>query len=294
MDIDGVIIFEAESGIPLFSRLPEDVDAELFSGFISAIGHFSGEMTLGGLSLFATDEKIVYLAKGTKTITALIAPKKPEFDVASQFANDLGTQFEGRYDIPSVPQLREFDSFAPIADDFLTRIRHPFLHQVAIFLHSNYSGEVSLKSNMLTRTGSFEEVDIVIRLRKKQQTSPYSIEPAAYAHNDIILVRAVDGEITRGDLLDFLDRTESYATRVLDGDELKFRPIFPTDAIIVAREYAENIHELYDRFPRDNYKPYISGTHIFVGSGENTQNDHKCFVTFWRWRNDGPPLKVFG
>lgn len=294
MEIDGVIIFEAESGIPLFHRLPDDVDPDLFSSFISAVGHFSGEMTLGGLSLFATDEKVVYLSKGEKIITALIAPKKPEFDVASQFANDLGNQFEGRYEISDTPQPKEYDGFAPIADDFLNRVRHPFLHQVAIFLHAEYGGEVSLKSQLMTRTGSFEEIDIVIRHRKKSEPNPFSIEPASYAHNDVTLVRAVDGELSRGDLLDFLDRTESYATRILDDEELRFKPIFPANAIIVAREYADSITELYDRFPRKNGKPYVSGAHIFIGTNESTMSDHECFVTFWQWRNDGPPERVFG
>jgi hypothetical protein len=294
MEIDGVIIFETESGIPLFSRLPSDVDPELFSSFISAFGHFSGEMTLGGLSLFATDEKVVYLAKGEKIITALIAPKKPEFDVASQFASDLGNQFEGRYEIPDLIQPKEFDEFAKIADDFLNRIRHPFLHQVAIFLHATYGGEVSLKSQIMTQTGSFEEVDLVIRHRKKSEPNPFSIEPASYAHNDITLVRAVDGELSRGELLDFLDRTETYATRYLDGDELKFKPLFPNSAIVVAREYSESINELYERFPVKDGKPYIGGAHIFIGSGENVQSEHECFVTFWRFPTDGPPERVFG
>ena len=294
MEIDGVIIFESESGIPLFSRLPSDVDPELFSGFISAFGHFSGEMTLGGLSLFATDEKIVYLARGEKIITALIAPKKPEFDVASQFASDLGNQFEGRYEIPDLIHHDEFDDFATVADDFLNRLRHPFLHQVAIFLHATYGGEVSLKSKIMTQTGSFEEVDIVIRHRKKSEPSPFSIEPASYADNDITLVRAVDGELSRGDLLDFLDRTETYAIRYLDGDELKFKPLFPNSAIVVAREYSESIEELYGRFPKKDAKPYVSGTHIFLGSGESGQSAHECFVTFWRFPTDGPPERIFG
>jgi hypothetical protein len=295
MDIDGVIIFEAESGIPLFSRLPDDVDPELFSGFISAIGHFTGEMTLGGLSLFATEEKVVYLARGEQTITALIAPKKSEFDVASQFAKDLGNQFEGRYSIPDTPQPMEFNGFAPLADDFLSRIRHPFLHQVAIFLHATFGGEVSLKSKMMTRSGSFEEVDIVLRQRKMGENNPFSVEPASYAHNDISLVRAVDGEITRGDLLEFLDRTENYAIRTLLNDELQFRPRFPDNALVFARKYSSSIDDMYDRFPRYvDGRPYFSGTHIFVGTGENVTHDHRCFVTFWKWKTNGPPERIFG
>ncbi|TFF96858.1 hypothetical protein EU546_00390, partial [Candidatus Thorarchaeota archaeon] len=82
MDIEGVVIFEASSGIPLYSRMKSDTDPSLFSSFVAAIGHFSKELKFGGLSSFTTEEKVIYLAPREKTITALIAPKKKEYQEA--------------------------------------------------------------------------------------------------------------------------------------------------------------------------------------------------------------------
>ena len=53
MDIEGVVIFEASSGIPLYSRMKGDTDPSLFSSFVAAIGHFSRELRFGGLSSFS-------------------------------------------------------------------------------------------------------------------------------------------------------------------------------------------------------------------------------------------------
>ncbi|MGY5874667.1 MAG: hypothetical protein RTU30_02880 [Candidatus Thorarchaeota archaeon] len=293
MNIEGVIIFEVESGIPLFSRLRADIDPSLFSSFISAIGHFSGELALGGLTSFSTADKVVYLAPGKTTVTALISPKKAEFHVASQMADDLGRQFESRFDVPDTPQPRDYDSFSDAADEFLNRMEHPFLSQVAIFLHTEYHGDVSIKPKMMKRTGSFEEVDMLIRQRKRSD-SVYEIEPG-FKYDDLTIVKAIDGSMTRGELVDFFDSTEQYAVRVMNGDEMEFRPIFPSNVVVVARDFATNIPDLLERLPRNDGRPFIDGTHMYVGMPMKVvDSDYRCYVDLWRWRNDGPPEKIFG
>ncbi|MFW9910167.1 MAG: hypothetical protein ACFFEF_16545, partial [Candidatus Thorarchaeota archaeon] len=94
MDIEGVIIFDSKSGIPLFSRLRKGLDPSLFSSFVTAITHFSRELKLGGLSSFTTEEKRIILADRENTITALITPTQKEFQEAHSLALELGRQFE--------------------------------------------------------------------------------------------------------------------------------------------------------------------------------------------------------
>ena len=60
MDIEGVVIFEAESGVPLYSKMKGKTDPTLFSSFVSAIGHFSKQLKFGGLSSFTTEEKVIF------------------------------------------------------------------------------------------------------------------------------------------------------------------------------------------------------------------------------------------
>jgi hypothetical protein len=62
VDIEGIVIFDAVSGVPLFSRMKGTTDPSLFSSFIAAIGHFSKQLKFGGLSSFSTEEKVIYLA----------------------------------------------------------------------------------------------------------------------------------------------------------------------------------------------------------------------------------------
>jgi len=105
MDIEGVVIFEATSGVPLYSKMKGKTDPSLFSSFVSAIGHFSKEMRFGRLSSFTNDEKVIYLAPRDKTITALISPKKKEYQEAYSLASELDRTVPQYWQVMTVPAL---------------------------------------------------------------------------------------------------------------------------------------------------------------------------------------------
>jgi hypothetical protein len=62
MDIVAVLLFKSDSGSTLYSRKSKDVQEDLFSAFLTALKSFFSDFALGGLSTFASEEFIVYLA----------------------------------------------------------------------------------------------------------------------------------------------------------------------------------------------------------------------------------------
>lgn len=287
MDIEGVVIFEANSGIPLYSRMKGKTDPSLFSGFVSAIGHFSKELRFGGLSSFTTEEKVIYLAPREKTITALIAPKKKEYQVAYSLANELGRRFEENLEIPRVPQPMEYDSFASVADEFLTRMRNPFVSEVSSFVNGQYEGEVLVKARLFKRDGSQGVVDLLVdtSATKEREASSTDLFGANY-----IFVKVSESVIGRVQMIDFMDSLDGYGVRVMDRKGLGFRPYFPSRAVVVARSFDEGALQFVERFPKHNDTRYIDGTHIYAGlKMKDVPKESRCYVDLWRWREDSAP-----
>ncbi|MHA2297314.1 MAG: ADP-ribosylation factor-like protein [Candidatus Hodarchaeales archaeon] len=115
MQIDGVIIFDSVSGLPLFSKVDESIDSIMFSGFITAIRTFSTHLSLGGLSSFTTEEKRVFLAAKTRIITAMIISGDLEFKQGYSVAYEISEKFEDTYEVQihggtDLYAYREFNS----------------------------------------------------------------------------------------------------------------------------------------------------------------------------------------
>ncbi len=293
LDIEGVVIFETKSGIPLYSKLKEDIDPSLFSSFVAAIGHFSNELKLGGLSSFSTEEKVIFLAASDRTITALITPKRSEYQVAYQLAANLGNQFEERYETDSLNEPMTYDRFTTVVDDFMKKMKHPFLNRVAIFVHEQYGGEISIKPKLMKQNGSTGEIDILMKCSQKKDIG--KISASTILSGELTFVKAVDNEVTRGEILDFIDSTEGYGTMKVSRDELEFEPYFPSRAIIVGRKYSENVFEFLDKLPTEKGRPYVDGTHVYMGAKlKEMPKDCRCYLEVWKWHDDKAPELVVG
>ena len=296
LDIEGVVIFEARSGIPLYSKLKENIDPSLFSSFVAAVGQFSKELKLGGLSSFSTEEKVIFLAATEQTITALITPKRSEYQVAYQLAANLGNQFEDRFELNLEEPPQRYNQFTSVVDDFMRKMKHPFLNRVAIFVHEQYGGEISIKPKLMKQNGSTGEIDILVKLnQKKEDIDIRSISASTILSDELTFVKAVDNEITRGEILDFIDSTEGYGTMKVGKDELEFQPYFPSKAIIIGREYSENVFEFLGKLPNEKGKPYIDGAHVYMGMKmRDMPKDCRCFLELWKWHDDRTPELVYG
>ena len=301
MNIEGVIIFDAKSGIPLFSKLRENIDPSLFSSFITAIGHFSQELKFGGLSSFSTEEKVIHLAARETTITALISPKSPEYQQAYSLANELGRQFEdlhrqsdGEY------EPDEFSDFHEMAAEFLQKIRNPFYSRVAGFVHEKYGGSVSIKPRLMKRTGAEGIVDMVVNLPQKEGQPDNGGKKdrkglsSAFSKN-FIFVKVADGRLGRGEFLDFIDSIDGYGVRIISKGKINFMPYYPSRVVIVAREFDSNVFEYLKKLPKSNNQTYIDGAHVFAEiKMKDVPKNTKCIIELYEWREGTEPELVFG
>ncbi len=291
MDIEGVIIFDAKSGIPLFSKLKGDIDPSLFSGFISAIGHFSNELKLGGLSSFSTENKVIFLAPHDRVVTALVAPKKPEYQEAYALAKELGMEFSKRNDITVINQPERYLDFAVVVDEFMRKIRHPFISRVADFLHKKYGGEVSIKARLMKENGTEDTMDIVINLGVKKESIENGRKKKPLAEmlsENFIFCKVVDGRLSRAETIDFIESAGSYGARILEKEELVFVPYYPSHAIIVAREVGEDALQILRKLPQENGRPIIEGSRFTLRRSESS----RCPLELYEWRENGTPNEI--
>ena len=125
MDIDGVYLFKSESGIPLYSRKNVDVEEDLFSAFLSALKGFFNSFALGGLSTFASDDYIFYLASANNVLTSLIVDNRRKSDKYFNLAYEISIQYYKKFKNTvdsdtsiSSPPKEEFD---PILDQIIEK-----------------------------------------------------------------------------------------------------------------------------------------------------------------------------
>lgn len=290
MDIEGIVIFDAAAGVPLFSRMKTKIDPSLFSSFIAAIGLFSKELKFGGLSSFTTEEKVIYLAPREKIITALIAPKKKEYDMAYSLANELGRQFE-ESGIGTNPDRRQvYDEFSEIADQYLRKIQNPFLTRVSEFIQKQYPGKVTVRPSLMKRDGSQGTVDMMVEAGKK--SSDDSVSPAHFGEN-CSFVKVVDTRIGRIHVIDFFDSLENFGVLAMKKDEMILEPYFPARAIIVAREFDEGAIDFLNKLPSSKKGKYIDGAYIFAGLKlKGIPKETRCIVDAWNWHDDMDPERV--
>ena len=296
MNIEGVIIFDAATGIPLFSKLKERIDPSLFSSFIAAIGHFSAQLDIGGLSSFSTEEKTIFLASRNKMITALVTPKRPEFQQASSLASELARQFDIIHEAASSPQDNAYNEFGFVVDDFMKRVKNPFTSRVSSFIHAQYGGELQIKPRLMRESGTEGVIDILVDkgyATEANGTGSKSKQAMTLFSQNFIFCKLAEGRIGRGELMDFVDSVDGFGVRVMRGDDLEFIPYFPSRAAIVAREFSPQVFEFLKKMPRTKGDIYIDGAHVFLGKKlKGVPKETKCFVDLWKWHDDEQPEKV--
>ncbi len=296
MNIEGVVIFDTKSGVPLYSKLKDDIDSSLFSSFVTAIGHFSKELKFGGLSSFTTEEKMIFLAARESTITALITPKREEFQQAYSLANELGRQFEERLGNVGTLQPADYKEFNIIADDFLRKIRDPYTSRVASFVHIKYGGEISTKPRLMKESGTEGSLDMMITHSTKYDEDDDSRGKRSVAESlshSYIFCKISEGRMSKGEIMEFIDTIDGFGARVMNKGNLDFIPYFPSRAVIVAREFNQQAIDYLKRLPKDNGSSYIDGNHVFMGRGiKNAPKDMKCYLDLYQWHDDQEPEPV--
>lgn len=290
MDIEGIVIFDAVSGVPLFSRMKDKIDPSLFSSFIAAIGHFSKQLRFGGLSSFSTEEKVIYLAPRENIITALIAPKKKEYQEAYTLANELGRQFEDERVSKELNDNKGNIEFAAIADQYLRRIQNPFISRVSEFILDHYGGEVSIRPRLMRRDGSQGVVDLLMDSRTKRENDR---DGTSMFGENYGFVKVADSRIGRVQVIDFIDSLDNFGVLSMQKDEMLLHPYFPSKAVIVAREFDPAVFDYLRRLPSDKRGKYVDGAYVFAGlKMKGVPKETRCFVDLWQWQDDKAPEQL--
>ena len=266
------------------------IEPSLFSSFISAIGHFTKELEFGGLSSFTTEEKVIYLAPREKIITALIAPKKKEYQIAYSLANELGRQFEEIGGGSTITQSDIYDEFTEVADQYLRKIQNPFLTRVSDFIQSEYKGKVSVRPILMKRDGSQGTVDLLIDASKKSaKEGDLSIKLG----ENYSFVKVVDSRVSRLHVIDFIDTLDNFGVLAMKKDEMELKPFFPARAIIVAREYDPAAIEFLKKLPKSKIGRYVDGAYVYAGLKlKGIPKETRCVVDVWMWHDDMKPELV--
>jgi hypothetical protein len=297
MDIEGVVIFDAKSGIPLFSRVSKGIDSSLFSSFISAIVHFAKDMELGGLTSFTTEAKMIFLAPRENTITALITPTRKEFQEAASLAGELGKQFEDKYHMPDILQPQNYKEFQTTAEEFLRKVKNPFVSNVATFVHSKYGGSVAIKPRLMKENGNEGTVDMLVNLGVRYDDEEDSQKNGKKTQDiyseSYIFCKLSEGRMSRGEVIEFIDSLDGYGIRAMKKDSMEFIPYFPTRAIIIAREYAEPVFDFLRKLPREEERICVDGAHVFAGRKMNGgPKNAKCYVDVYKWHENSDPEAI--
>jgi hypothetical protein len=301
MQIDGIVIIDSVSGIPLFSKL-DNIDSTLFSGFVTAIRNFSSELSLGGLSSFTTEEKNIFLAARMRVVTAIIAPTDLEFQKVYSLAYKIGESFEEMYEITESPDQEKFKDFSVRLDEILKEKEVPFLLQAAEFAKKEFGGEVSIRPQLKVKHGKTMAIDIVVDRGKKNPEGVLNriVQRRWKAFTeDVTFVKVIDGIAGRGETLDFIDSLKNVGEESLTlphirkesaSDEFLY---FPARAAVIARDYSPTVFEEMIKLQRCEGKACISGDHITrQAKGKRFPESAKCFVELWKWR-EGYPQRVF-
>lgn len=97
MDFDGIYIFKSDSGTTLYSRQAKDVQEDLFSAFLTALKGFFSDFALGGLSSFASDNYMIYLASASNVLTSIIVNNELKSDKYFKLAYEISFEFYEHY-----------------------------------------------------------------------------------------------------------------------------------------------------------------------------------------------------
>ena len=296
INYDGIVIIDAFSGIPLFSKLT-NIDGALFSGFITAISKFSEELSLGALSSFTTDEKHIFLVAREKIVVAIICEIRIDFKEVFAFASKIASQFEENYDMKNVTEVSLFDGFIKHIESIEKEDIIPFPLRVAEFATKEFGNKISLDVSIIGSDKNKYKIDLMVDNGEKSSGSfrDKSIRKMINAYSeDIFLIKIIDGTAGMAEVSEFLESMKLFGIRPIHEktDDQTF-PYFPSKAIIIARDYSPTVFEKLKEYPSRRDKTYISGSHILPSTRAKFSPDtSKCFIEIWQWFDDKYPERV--
>ena len=298
MQIDGIVIIESESGIPLYSQVKPSIPPELFSGFMKAIQNFSKDMALGGLSSFTTEENRVFLAARSEIDVALITPRDEETEAILSLAFQIGEAFETQYPEPATIDISRYERFGDVVEKIIQRNVQPFLVQVAMFAQKEMGGKISVQPLLMTQDGDNVQIDVVVDFGERRDKGGIGgriIHSRTKAFSkELTFIKAVDGTAGRGEVLEFIETVQRFGTtHRAKGEEGSF-PFFPARAAVVARDFSPTVFEELEKLEKTKGKTFVAPSYApRPFRHKRSPILLKCLIELWKWNDDKYPERVF-
>jgi hypothetical protein len=133
-DVVAVFIFKAITGATLYSKKLLIFHDDLFAAFLSAFRSFFKEFLLGGLTLFASDEYVLYLVSKNDLLTTIIVDKKKKsnkyysigYKITEEFYEDYKRIIEDRTPLIPTHEIKFDDKLFEILENYNVQIEtHP-------------------------------------------------------------------------------------------------------------------------------------------------------------------------
>lgn len=290
----------SESGLPLFSKLKDNIDDVLFSGLLTAIKSFISELSLGGLSSFSTDEKNFYLTGRETITTCIISEKSLDFKEVYSLAIELSSKFETMFgtEIQDRVDVSYFYKFQETLDDVLNKKNSdiPFDIKVAEFVKKEFGENISYQPKLKNNEEKFITIDLLVD--NGSNISGLRNKVISRVHKsfsrDTTFIKVIDGVAGRAESKQFLDLIKTFGARFSGPKDPEIFGYFPRKAVIIARNYSPTVFEELDNLKRHSTKAFIPATHILPTAGAHSApDDMKCYVELWKWKDDSYPERIF-
>ena len=170
VNIKGLFIFRADSGITLYSKRSLEINEDLLSAFMSAIREFFASLSLGGLSTFSTDYYVFYYTSINNVATVLVLDESDKSDLYYSLCFEICSQFYSNFksfinsDALHIPNVEQFaDTIADLLEAFDKKEQ---IQQELIQLYKiNKSNELEsfsfINENQLFNMNLFVAVNII-------------------------------------------------------------------------------------------------------------------------------------
>ncbi len=209
----------------------------------------------------------------------------------------MGRKFEDMQIGTNSLQERDYTEFRAIADEFMKKIKNPFISRIANFVHEKYGGSISIKPRLMKEIGAESTIDMLVNFGIRYDDDDESPNSSRLAHEAYsksnIFCKVSEGRMSKEEVMEFLDLLDSFGIRVIKKGKMIFVPYFPTRAVIIAREIPDEVREHLDKLPKEEGALFVDGSHIFAGRGNRgTPKNHKCYVDVYEWHDDGTATQI--
>ncbi len=291
-----MIIFDVETGLPLFSKLPKKIDGTLLAGFLTAITQIAKELAMGGISSFIAEEKHIFLSARHHVVVAIIANEVTDTKTLCAMAHEIGVKFEKKYfeilrQRMEIVELEKFKGFETIVDEIIALGQVPFHIEVLDFIKKQFGDRISVRPTLYGRDGNPHVIDIIVEKGKKRGSIYDKLAMRLFRafSQDLIFINFFEGKAKDEEVLTFIQSLKLFGAK---DHELEKRPeifpYFPSSAVIIAEEYSPAIiNTLSAIIPKEKEQFYIGATHLAPTADlKFTPKAARCSIELWKWKEN--------